>query len=133
MTNGARGSHRERMVMRALQADGWVCYRSAGSHGCADLVALKLGETPRLVQVKASQQGAFEHFGPAARQELLAEARQAGAEAWLCWWPAHRKAQWIPSQLWPVPREIAEKMHRLIEASGGDVAHAVRVAEVTMK
>jgi Holliday junction resolvase len=95
MKNGARGSARERLVQAQLRRDGWIVYRAAGSHGCADLVALRHDDTPRLVQVKASQQGAFEHFRPEERALLIAEADAAGAEAWLCWWPVHRKAQWI--------------------------------------
>ena len=33
----------ERDVKKALEAKGWVVYRSAGSHSMADLIALKQG------------------------------------------------------------------------------------------
>ncbi|HYJ33767.1 MAG TPA: Holliday junction resolvase [Candidatus Binatia bacterium] len=50
-TNYARGAYFERTVAAALTGDGYVVYRAAGSHGKADLVALKAGEV-LLVQCK---------------------------------------------------------------------------------
>src|SRR3954470_15559717 len=49
--NGRRGSNKERAVAANLRVDGWIVYRSAGSHGNADLIALKHGYAPRLLQV----------------------------------------------------------------------------------
>jgi Holliday junction resolvase len=127
MSAGSRGSARERQVMAKLRADGWVVYRAAGSHGNADLVALRADMRPMLVQVKASQQGAYEHFGPEDRAALIFEAVKAGADAMLCHWPARGELRWIPSSLWPSGRKIA----RLVEASSGDIEHALRVADIT--
>lgn len=87
--------------MTRLRAEGWVVYRAAGSHGCADLVALSAGRTPMLVQVKSSAQGPYEHFRPDERVALCAEATQAGAEAVLCHWPAHRSMRLLGSDEWP--------------------------------
>ena len=130
MTAGTRGTSRERQVMKHLLEVGWVVYRAAGSHGCADLVALQRDRAPWLVQVKASAQGAFEHFGPEERRLLIEEAARAGAEAWLCWWPARKPMRWVPADLWPQGRELHSRLYTLIEASSGDVDHALRVARV---
>jgi hypothetical protein len=43
-TNGARGASFERKVADLLESDGYLVIRAAGSHGAADLVALKLGQ-----------------------------------------------------------------------------------------
>lgn len=127
MSAGSRGSARERQVMAKLRDDSWVVYRAAGSHGNADLVALRSDKRPMLVQVKASQQGPYEHFGPKDRAALVVEALHAGADAVLCHWPAHGRLTWIPSNLWP----DGEKIARLVFASSGDVEHALRVAEIS--
>jgi len=127
MGAGARGASRERQVMKKLRDDGWVVYRAAGSHGCADLVALRYDRQPMLVQVKASQQSPFEHFGPEARVALIEEAFRAGAQAMLGHWPAHGELRWIPADLWPSGRERRTQIARLTEASSGDIEHALRV------
>jgi Holliday junction resolvase len=48
--NYRRGAKVEYLVMKHLRDEGYVVIRAAGSHGPADLVALKVGET-LLVQV----------------------------------------------------------------------------------
>lgn len=92
---------RERQVQAQLQAEGWVVYRSAGSHGCADLVAMKRGYVPMLVQVKMDARRPFDHFPPGERAMLRAQAHQAGCRATLCWWPPRGPIRWIPSDEWP--------------------------------
>ena len=57
MNAGRRGSSRERQVMAKLRADGWIVYRAAGSHGCADLVALKNGRYGAYVQLGETPEG----------------------------------------------------------------------------
>ena len=96
-----RGHQRERDVRRQLEEDGWVVFRAAGSLGIADLVALRDGERPRLVEVKSTAQGPYERFGPMAREDLIYIANKAGADAWLCWWPPRRDAHWIAADRWP--------------------------------
>jgi len=117
--------------MAQLRADGYVVYRAAGSHGCADLVALRRAARPLLIQVKSSAQGPFEHFGPDERKALIDEAERAGAFAVLCHWPPRGELHWIYSDAWPAGRPRRKKLERLVEASGGDVEHAMRVAGVT--
>lgn len=100
----SRGIDRERKVRRLLEAEDWWVCRAAGSLGDADLVALRLGSRTRLVEVKSSAQGPYEHFRPADRRDLILAAKIAGADAWLCWWPPRGKPRWIPSWEWPITK-----------------------------
>jgi len=128
MSAGSRGSSRERQVLIKLVTDGWVVYRSAGSHKPADLIALHVGETPRLIQVKGSKVGAFHDFPPDDRKALIEEAFRAGAEAWLVWWPPRGEMRWIAPDAWPNGREMRTQIARLVIASDGDLDHALRVS-----
>jgi len=87
MTVYARGATKERKVAALLELHDYLVYRSAGSHGNADLVALHPTQTACLIQVKADAKYPFAHFGPVERRDLLKEARRVGARAVLCWWP----------------------------------------------
>jgi Holliday junction resolvase len=98
------GHNRERQVLKRLQEDNWYVLRAAGSLGVADLIAMKKGREVRMIEVKATKAGPYAGFGPADRAELLAAAEQAGAQAWLVWWPRHGKEKWIPPGEWPKKR-----------------------------
>lgn len=98
----SRGHDRERAVKALLQAQDWWVARAAGSLGDADLVALKDGKRPLLVEVKSTAGGPYERFGPQDREDLLFAARMAGAVAVLCWWPPRSKPKWIWEAEWPV-------------------------------
>ena len=39
--NYNNGARRERRIMKKLEAEGWFCIRSAGSHGPIDIIAIK--------------------------------------------------------------------------------------------
>lgn len=111
----SRGHDRERRVRDWLTERDWVVVRAAGSLGGIDLVAMRgieyvidgeIYRPPRqaeirLVEVKSTAQGPYEHFGPADRKELAGLARLAGAEAWLAWWPSRGKLRWIEEAEWP--------------------------------
>lgn len=97
----SRGHARERQVKALLEADDWFVTRAAGSLGDADLVALKVGKIPRLIEVKSTAQGPYEHFGPKCRADLRAAAEIAGAVPVLCWWPSRAKPRWIHADEWP--------------------------------
>lgn len=97
----SRGHDRERDVRKLLRAERWLVIRAAGSLGTGDLVALKSGFTPRLVEVKSTAGGPYERFGPAERRALSAAAELGGCEAWLAWWPPRRPLRWIPEIAWP--------------------------------
>lgn len=97
----ARGIERERRVRALLEdADWWTC-RAAGSIGDADVVGLRVGSRPKLVEVKSTSRP-FERFGPDKRERLLLAGRISGADVVLCWWPARARApHWIPVSEWP--------------------------------
>ena len=97
----SRGIDRERRLRDLLYADGWWTARAAGSLGDADVVALRAGATPRLIEVKSTTRGPYHGFGPARRIALRAAAHKAGAEAWLVWWPLRAQPKWISSEDWP--------------------------------
>lgn len=97
----ARGTQREHAVRDWLRERDWVVVRAAGSLGCADLVALKRGERPRLIEVKSTAQGPYERFSRRERADLIWHARMADADAWLAWWPPRGRLHWIPESDWP--------------------------------
>ena len=73
MTNYDRGAYFERQVAGHLRRDGYLVMRAAGSHGEADLVALKPGEV-LLIQVKSNG-----YLLPAEWQQLLDTAVSVAA------------------------------------------------------
>jgi Holliday junction resolvase len=87
-------------VRELLEADGWWVSRAAGSLGDADLVALRDGFTPRLIEVKSTATK-FSGFGPAERRELLGAAGIAGALPLVAWWPKNGPLLWVPPSQWP--------------------------------
>lgn len=95
------GTRRELQVRDTLRADGWLAFRAPASLGVADVIALKDGNVPRLIEVKATHRGPFHSFGPADRARLLEAASVAGAEPLLAWWPSRKPLQLIPSSEWP--------------------------------
>ena len=97
----SRGTQRERAVRDWLADRDWLVTRAAGSFGCADLVALRSGDRPWLVEVKSTAGGPYERFGPADRKRLSLAARMAGADALLAWWPPRGKLRWIAEAEWP--------------------------------
>jgi len=115
----ARGSSRERQVVRLLESEGWVCFRAPGSFGVADVVAMSAGpflyrpsspDKPQvavpsaevmLVEVKTTARNPWNDFGPAKRRTLLEAAARAGASAWVFWWPMGGELERIPSSQWP--------------------------------
>lgn len=97
----AAGTRVEHKVRDHMLEQDWFVTRGAGSLGCADLVALRLGSTPRLVQVKSDVAGPYGNFRPADRLKLSLAAKLAGAEAWLAWWPPRGRLHWIHETEWP--------------------------------
>ena len=100
----SRGHDRERALRAKLQADDYIAFRAPASLGVADVVALKAGERPMLIEVKSTAGGPYEHFGPQDRSELSLAAEMAGAVAWLVWWPPRGKPKWIGENEWPSQR-----------------------------
>lgn len=103
----SRGVQRERAVRDLLRDQDWIAFRAPASLGCADVVALKIGHRPRLIEVKSTAGGPYEHFGPVERQRLRLAAELAGADALLAWWPPRGKLRWIASSEWPTLKAAA--------------------------
>lgn len=102
--NYKKGANRERQVLELLRSEGWYAERTAGSHGEADVIALKAGHMPRLIQVKCTK-STYAGFNHEAREELRKMAEVAGGVAELCWWPTDRKGpRFIQSDQWPGKR-----------------------------
>lgn len=72
--NRQRGDHLERSAKRALEAEGWVVCRAAGSLGPFDLMALRGFDTPLLIACKTTRA-----IGPGERRAVVAAANAAGA------------------------------------------------------
>ena len=95
----SRGHDRERAVRNWLRDRDWLAFRAPASLGVADVIALKSGERPRLIEVKSTAQGPYEHFGPADREKLRLAGDLAGADVFLVWWPSRGQMRWIPAVL----------------------------------
>lgn len=70
MSNATRGIYLERRVAEDLAALGWFTIRAAGSHGLADVVAIRPGEVV-LIQCKTDGQirgGEWNHLYELARR-----------------------------------------------------------------
>ena len=98
----AKGSAAERKVRNEYVDSGWCVVKAAGSLGPADLVALRAGHRPRLIQVKGNRDGGpFHDFGPAERKALVDVAMRAGAQALLEYRPPYGVAQQWRATDWP--------------------------------
>jgi hypothetical protein len=89
MNRAAKGARFERMTAELYSFDGWVVVRSAASLGPADLLAMRAGDKPRLVQVKSGglKRGPWADFRRGERAILRAMAAKAGADAVYYFWP----------------------------------------------
>lgn len=97
----SRGIQRERDLVNLLRSQDWYATRSPASKGDADVIALKKGCRPRLIEVKSTSAGPFHSFGPKDRADLLFAADLAGADAFLVWWPPRGKPVWLSPDEWP--------------------------------
>jgi len=100
------GTQRELAVRNHLRDRDWLAFRAPASLGVADVIALRDGSRPRLIEVKSTAQGPYETFGPAARHKLRLAAELAGADAYLAWWPKNGTLHWIHSSEWPARQAV---------------------------
>jgi Holliday junction resolvase len=115
-----RGTQRERAVRDYLASRDWLAFRAPASLGVADVVALRDGSRPRLIEVKSTAQGPYESFGPAARHTLRLAAELAGADAFLAWWPKNGELHWLHSTEWPGAQPVeAHRFECVIDESAG--------------
>lgn len=114
-----RGIQRERDLVNMLRDQDYFAMRAPASLGCADVVALRDGDRPMLIEVKSTSRSAFAGFPPADRAELLFMATLAGSVAWLVHWPKWSEPNWISPEFWPptdmgtyVPNQIAPALRK---------------------
>ena len=100
MRGKAAGTRVEHKVLRLLKEEGHVAFRTPASLGVCDVVAMKRGQQPRMIEVKSTARP-YHTFGPTDRQELREAAEQAGASAELCHWPPRKAPKFIPAKEWP--------------------------------
>lgn len=100
-----RGNSRENKVRDLMTDQGWFAMCGRASLGPADVLAVKDGEKPRLIQVKSCAASPYAHFPPLDRRLLVEAAFIAGGIAVLAWWPPRaREPKWILWHDWPAPR-----------------------------
>jgi len=119
MTRYRQGYRFELRVKRDMESRGWWVIRAAGSHGPADLVCLKAGEPPLLIQCKADS---VSHKREGIALAALTES--IGAEALLAlrvrrrlvYRPADKDKMLTP-WVWTAPQ---------VESGEAEVSEAVR-------
>lgn len=128
MNNRSRGDYFERQVRDALLAAGWYVVRSGGSRGAADLLALRAGSTPLLVQCKlggritrTERQGLLDAAYRAGGRPIVALRPQGGRVQLLAILATHRLA---PLDVLKVPTRPQPEARRLpapvpIQQAGG--------------
>jgi len=79
MTAYSRGRYFEYRVRDYLTSQGWVVFRSAGSHSPADLIAIRAGETI-LVQCRAKG-----YLPPTERAGFVAVAQELEVRPYLAY------------------------------------------------
>lgn len=111
--NKAFGTQRELKVRNYYRDQGYFAFRTPGSLGVCDVIAIKnapvgdsLGKMifaseVLFIEVKANTGSPYKSFGPQKREELMDAAAQAGAEAILIHWPVRESMTFYPSYLWP--------------------------------
>jgi Holliday junction resolvase len=112
-TNGARGASFERKVADLLESDGYLVIRAAGSHGAADLVALKLGQV-LFVQCKLNGR-----CDPSEWNEFFRLAAQVGALPLIAYRPGR---QGVAYRLLTGPKDVAGKRSPAVSWSPDEVA-----------
>ena len=96
-----RGIQRERDLVNLLRENDYFALRAPASLGVADVIALKDGKRPLMIEMKSTTRSPFSGFPPADRADLLFMAALSGAEAWLVHWPKRSKPLWISQEHWP--------------------------------
>lgn len=114
MTQYSRGYAFEQTIAGQLRQDGYFCIRAGGSHGVADVVALKPGQV-LLIQAKIDGE-----ISTADWNELYATAERLGAVALLAWRP--KRGQVSYWQLTGLRVVRGERPHEVWAAD--EVSHA---------
>jgi len=68
-TKYKNGAAREYRIMKKLEAEGWFCIRSAGSHGPIDIIALKRNLLLDVLSIRFIQSKKTGYLSPQERKE----------------------------------------------------------------
>jgi hypothetical protein len=102
LNTARRGNTKEVRTAEWLEADGWTVGSRRHIAGPGDLLAIKDGERPRLIEVKAGRGSPYENFRRPDRMELREFAFWRGLVPELAWWPLRaREPQFIDETAWP--------------------------------
>lgn len=101
MNSARKGNAKENRTAALLDEQGWTVASRRHLAGPGDLLAVRAGEMPRLIEVKATR-SAYEHFRQADRDEMREFAAERGLRAELAWWrPRSREPRIIGVDEWP--------------------------------
>lgn len=73
--NYVNGANFERKVKKEWESQGYLCFRTAGSHGVADIIAID-NKVASLIQCKTSNK-----ISPGEKAKLKATAKRYGCHA----------------------------------------------------
>lgn len=102
MNSSRKGNGRELRSAAILENQGYVVGSRRHTAGPGDLMAVKPGARSRLIEVKATAGGPYEHFRRADRKALRDYAHAHGMAPELAYWaPRARTHRIIPAEEWP--------------------------------
>lgn len=102
MNSSAKGNAKERRTAALLAEDGWVIASRRHIGGCGDLLAVRTGEIPRLIEVKASATP-WMNFRRPDRIAMRAYAAVNRLDAQLAWWaPRAKTPVYFGTDQWPI-------------------------------
>jgi hypothetical protein len=98
MNTARKGNRAEGRTVKLLEAEGWTVGSRRHLPGPGDLLAVRAGRRPRLIEVKG-RKNLWEGFRRADRQEMIDYAIPRGLRAEVAWWPPRARApRWISSE-----------------------------------
>lgn len=101
MSTASKGNGFEREVAKALEADGWTVGSRRHIGGCGDLLAVKPGERPRLIECKRGAHSPYENFRELDRNVMRDYAAGRGLVAELAWRKDRGGLEFIVEASWP--------------------------------
>lgn len=101
MRTSHKGNGFERQVAKQLEQDGWTVGSRRHIGGCGDLLAVKPGERPRLIECKRGAGSPYENFRTVDRNDMRDYAAERGLVAELAWRKDRGRVEFIDEASWP--------------------------------
>lgn len=101
MRTSAKGNGFEVQVARQLEQEGWTVGSRRHIGGCGDLLAVRDGERPRLIECKRGARSPYEHFREPDRNRMRDYAAERGLVAELAWRKDRGKLVFLDEAAWP--------------------------------